>query len=159
MIVSGGQQRDSTIYIHVSILPQTPLPSRLPITLNGAPCAIHSRSLLLSHFKHSSVYMLMPNALTIPPSHPPHTLTINSPDDPHNNLITGRSSLSIIYRHECRGSEILRGHRAGKLGCEPGWSGCRTWACPWRPMLVVVTKASLSCLGAVLIAEPVGSWL
>ena len=28
--VSGGQQRDSTIDIHVSILPQTPLPSRLP---------------------------------------------------------------------------------------------------------------------------------
>ena len=28
--VSGGQQRDSAIHIHVSILPQTPLPSRLP---------------------------------------------------------------------------------------------------------------------------------
>ena len=30
VIVSGGQQRDSAIHIHVSILPQTPLPSRLP---------------------------------------------------------------------------------------------------------------------------------
>ena len=30
MIVSGGQQRDSAIYIHVSILPQTPQPSRIP---------------------------------------------------------------------------------------------------------------------------------
>ena len=29
MIVSGGQQRDSAIHIQVSILPQTPLPSRL----------------------------------------------------------------------------------------------------------------------------------
>ena len=28
--VSGGQQRDSIIHIHVSILPQIPLPSRLP---------------------------------------------------------------------------------------------------------------------------------
>ena len=28
--VSGEQQRDSAIYIHVSILPQIPLPSRLP---------------------------------------------------------------------------------------------------------------------------------
>jgi len=28
--VSGGEQRDSAIQIHVSILPQTPLPSRLP---------------------------------------------------------------------------------------------------------------------------------
>ena len=31
VIVSGRQQRDSAIYIHVSILPQTPLPSRLPL--------------------------------------------------------------------------------------------------------------------------------
>ena len=29
VIVSGGQQRDSVIHIHVSILPQTPLSSRL----------------------------------------------------------------------------------------------------------------------------------
>ena len=30
VIISGGQQRDSVIHINVSILPQTPLPSRLP---------------------------------------------------------------------------------------------------------------------------------
>ena len=30
MIVSGIQRRDSANHIHVSILPQTPLPSRLP---------------------------------------------------------------------------------------------------------------------------------
>ena len=30
MIVLGGQQRDSAIHIHVTILSQTPLPSRLP---------------------------------------------------------------------------------------------------------------------------------
>ena len=30
MIVSGAQQNDTAIHIHVSILPQTPLPSRLP---------------------------------------------------------------------------------------------------------------------------------
>ena len=29
-IVSGGQERDSVIHIHVSILPQTSHPSRLP---------------------------------------------------------------------------------------------------------------------------------
>ena len=28
--VSGGQQSDSVIHVHVSILPQTPLPSSLP---------------------------------------------------------------------------------------------------------------------------------
>ena len=30
VIVSGGGQRDPAIHIHVSILPQTPLPSKLP---------------------------------------------------------------------------------------------------------------------------------
>ena len=30
VILSGGQQRDSVIHVHVFILPQTPLPSRLP---------------------------------------------------------------------------------------------------------------------------------
>lgn len=30
VIVSGGQQRDSAKHTHVSILPQSPLPSQLP---------------------------------------------------------------------------------------------------------------------------------
>ena len=30
VIVSGGQQRDSAIHVHLFILSQTPLPSRLP---------------------------------------------------------------------------------------------------------------------------------
>ena len=30
VIVSDGQQRDSAIHVRVSILPQIPLPSRLP---------------------------------------------------------------------------------------------------------------------------------
>ena len=30
VIVSGKQQRDSAIHLHICILPQTPLPSRLP---------------------------------------------------------------------------------------------------------------------------------
>ena len=29
VVISGEQQRDSAIHIHASILPQTPLPSRL----------------------------------------------------------------------------------------------------------------------------------
>ena len=33
MIVSGAQESDSAIHIHVSILPQTPLPSRLPLNI------------------------------------------------------------------------------------------------------------------------------
>ena len=30
VIVSGEQRRDSAIHMHVSVLPQTPFPSRLP---------------------------------------------------------------------------------------------------------------------------------
>ena len=42
LIVSGKQWRDSAIHIHVSILPQTSLPCRLPriITFSRVPCAI-----------------------------------------------------------------------------------------------------------------------
>ena len=64
MIVSGRQQRDSALYIQISILPQTPLPSRLPY---GAEAhVLHSESLLVAHFKYSSVYLTTPNSLTIP---------------------------------------------------------------------------------------------
>ena len=35
--MSGGQQRDSAIYIHASILSQTPLPSRLPHNTEKSP--------------------------------------------------------------------------------------------------------------------------
>ena len=39
--VSGGPQREPAIHIHVSILPQTPLPSRLPHNIEqGSLCYI-----------------------------------------------------------------------------------------------------------------------
>ena len=63
VIVSGEQQRDSAIHIHVSILPQTPSHPGCHITLSKVPCA-YSRSLLATHFKYSSVYMSTPNCLT-----------------------------------------------------------------------------------------------
>ena len=64
---SFGQQRDSAIYIHVSIFPQTPVPSKLPrnteqsslcyivgprwlSTLNITVCTCRSQSLHI-HFK------------------------------------------------------------------------------------------------------------
>ena len=37
---TGGRQRDSAIHIHASILPQTPLPSRLSQTWSRIPCAV-----------------------------------------------------------------------------------------------------------------------
>ena len=39
MIPAGGEKRDSAIHIHVSILPQTPFPSRLPHNSEqSSPC-------------------------------------------------------------------------------------------------------------------------
>ena len=64
MIVSGRQQRDSALYIQIPILPQTLLPSRLPYAAEVH--VLHSESLLVAHFKHSSVYLTTPNSLTIP---------------------------------------------------------------------------------------------
>ena len=47
-----GQQRDSAMCIHGSILPHTPFPSRLP--MSRVPCAI-SRSLMVIHSKYVCV--------------------------------------------------------------------------------------------------------
>ena len=77
MIVSGGQQRDSAICIHVSILIHTPLPPRVPHNTEQRSLLyckntefLYSRSLLVVHLKYSSVYMPIPNSLTIPSPHP-----------------------------------------------------------------------------------------
>ena len=57
VIVSGEQLRVSAIHIHVSVLPQTPLPSRLPDNIEQSslgytvgPCWL--RACMLSHFSH-----------------------------------------------------------------------------------------------------------
>ena len=40
VIVTGGEQRDSALCVHVSTLPQTHLPSGLPHNVEQVPCAI-----------------------------------------------------------------------------------------------------------------------
>ena len=75
VIVSGRQQRDSVI--HVSILPQNPSHPGCHIILSGVPCAIW-RALLIIHFKHSSVYMSIPNSLTVPSPTPFPPVTVSS---------------------------------------------------------------------------------
>ena len=78
-MISGGQQRNSAIHIHVSILPQTPLPSRLSRNIEQSSMSYTSRTLLLIHFKCSSVYMSISNSLTIPsPHHSPLEVRIFS---------------------------------------------------------------------------------
>ena len=56
VMASGGQQRDSDVRIHVAILPQTPLPPRLPhnIKQSSLCCTVGlSLSILLSDFIYS----------------------------------------------------------------------------------------------------------
>ena len=66
VIVSGEQQRDSAIHSHVSILPQTLLPPRLPDnTEHSVPCYTVGAWLSLSN-TYPSMYMSIPNSLTIP---------------------------------------------------------------------------------------------
>ena len=62
VIVSGAQQRDSTIHIHVSILPQTPLPSRLPHNIEQSslcctvgPCWLSILFYLFIYFKNQFI--------------------------------------------------------------------------------------------------------
>ena len=66
VVISGEQWRDSAIHIHVSILPQTPLLSRLAHNSWAEFHVLCNRSLLVIHFKCSSVYMTFPKSLTIP---------------------------------------------------------------------------------------------
>ena len=60
--ISGRQERDSTTHTQVSILPQSPLPSRLLQFIEQSPCAIH-RTSLVTRFKYSNVPMSIPNEL------------------------------------------------------------------------------------------------
>ena len=56
MIVSGEQQRDSTIRIYVSILPQTPLPSRMPHNIEQSSLCYIIGPCWLSILNIASVY-------------------------------------------------------------------------------------------------------
>ena len=49
VIILGEQRRNSAIHVHASILPQTPLPCRLPHNIEQSP-VLYSRSLLVILF-------------------------------------------------------------------------------------------------------------
>ena len=60
-------KEDSATHTHVSILPQTPLQSRLPHnTGHSSTCYTVGPGLLSIHFRYSSVHMKIPNFLTVP---------------------------------------------------------------------------------------------
>ena len=71
MMVSGGQQMDLAIHIHGSITPK--LLSRLAHNNEQGSLCYTVGPLLVIQLVYSSVYMLIPNSLTIPSSHPSRT--------------------------------------------------------------------------------------
>ena len=67
------------IQLYIYMYPLSPKLSSHPgchITLSTLP-VLHSRSLLVLHFKYSSVYMSIPNSLTVPSRYTSHTHLCN----------------------------------------------------------------------------------
>ena len=76
VIVLSEQQRNSAIHIHVSVLPQVPLPARLPQNIEQS-----SMCYTVGHVGYSSkiqqcvhVHPKLPNSLSVP-SFPPATIS------------------------------------------------------------------------------------
>ena len=65
VIVSGEQQRDSAIHIHVFVLPQTPLPSRLPHNTEQSSlcCTVGDKEFLRRKTLPCSYILLPPSKL------------------------------------------------------------------------------------------------
>ena len=70
--VSGEQERDSALHTHVSTLPLTPLPSRLPCNLKQSSVCYTVGPCWFIHLKYSSVYMSIQTLqLSLPSILPP----------------------------------------------------------------------------------------
>ena len=132
---SGGQQRDSAIHIPVSILPPTPLPSRLPHdteksslcyqqVLVGHPLQCGFMQLLNGEFSFAvwlvitlgggPCWLLAPQVMK-GPAHQ-HSLCIVSNASPAVSLTVtsqGQCTSSIVGRNCCMGSEINSTFQAG----------------------------------------------
>ena len=78
-MVSGGQQRDSAILTHVSILPQTPLPSRLPHNIEQSSLCYTVGPYWLS------ILIITVSACW---SHTPYLITLSPPSNPHHLTIS-----------------------------------------------------------------------
>ena len=77
VIVTDEQQRDSVIHVHVSILPQTPLPSKLPhkfeqssLCFREGPCCLSILNIAVCASPSQTSYLSFP--LVLPPGN--HTL-------------------------------------------------------------------------------------
>ena len=87
VIVLGEQQSNSAIHIH-NIQSPPELPSRMPHNTEQSSLYYTVRSLLANHFEYSSVYISIPNSLTIP-----------SPQQP--TVSSFSKSVSVFYKFLC----------------------------------------------------------
>ena len=71
VIVSSEEWKDSVIQIHASISPQTPASLQAAAERWAEFPVLYSRSLLVIHFKYSTVCMSVPNFLTVPSFYSP----------------------------------------------------------------------------------------
>ena len=77
VIVPGGQQKDSAIYTCIHSPPNSPFHPGCRITWSRAPCG-YRRTLMVTHFKYSSVYIMVSNSLSLPSDHSSPLATVSS---------------------------------------------------------------------------------
>ena len=135
MTVSGGQKRDSAIYIHTyPFSPKLPSHPGCHITLSRVPC-VHSMSLLVIHFKYSSVCMSIPNSLTTSSPYPKGILSyclnislkrVSQPPD----LIQAPHPHPFFHKHNS--SHLLLLSTKKQVSPPSGWSQAdptALWSC------------------------------
>ena len=69
VVMVAGAQSDSALHIHASVLPQTPLPSRLPHDTGQSSLCYTAGPCWSSSFLQSSVCMSIPDSQTTPTPH------------------------------------------------------------------------------------------
>ena len=123
MLVSGEQQRDSAVHTHVSILPQTPLSSRLPHNIE--------QSFMCYAVSPCSLSILNIAVCTCPPKLPNYPF---SPLFPPATLSSFPKSVSLFLF--CKGVRLyhffLDSTYKGRLGHR--FSLCGTLKSSWSSM-------------------------
>ena len=137
MTVSAGQQKDSVVHIHVFVLPQTPLPSRLPrnseqsfLCYTVGPCWLSTLNTALAVCS-TCVYMSIPNPLNYGEK---TAVVARWPLGPFIAALSSSNSALQWSKslHTC-------------LTCHPkGLPGSRIWGLSWYWSLCVYLTPSLN---------------
>ena len=122
VLVSGGQQSDSVIYIHVSILCQILFPFKLLQNIERSSLCYAVGPCLVSRFKYSCVDMSIPTSLTIPSRNPsPVSKSSFSKSVSQTLLLAPSDDIKLSRGGKCPGERSP----PGPLGTCLTWSLCR----------------------------------